>query len=246
LSEIQNIHRLTTAMYQGKLPYPLSTPFWQRVQICYDTNTKKKFKDIYIGAPSAKEALSYSTEESQEWAKASKDLLICVAEESKAKILVDSSKFFSRCYLIHKSNMFDLKVVHLVRDGRAIVNSYARKYSEFSIGFRRWLISSLGALYLRKSVGSTRWLEVKYERLASEPNKSLDEICEFLNITFEPTMMDYRKHPHFGIFGNRMAKRKDERIYLDKSWRQELSLEYRVKFLLLGSWLNFIYGYGLF
>lgn len=245
LSEIQNIHRLASTLHQDE-PTPLAAPFWRSVIDCYEVSTNQTFEDIFIGAPGAKEVLSYTIEESQEWAQANEELLTCIARQSEAKLLVDASKFFSRCYLLQRSGMFNLRIIHLIRDGRAIVNSYARKYDQFRIGFRRWLIPSLGALYLRPQVKSSCWLGVKYEALADQPIKSLRRICGFLEIPFEPEMIHYRRHPYFGIFGNRMAKRNDERIYLDNAWKQELSLNYRLRFALLGGWLNALYGYGPF
>lgn len=130
------------------------------------------------------------------------------------------------------------------RDGRAVLNSYVRKYDRFGKGFRRWMKSMLYGTFLKHVVFErTNGLRVRYEDLAAEPERGLRRICAFLGRAYQPSMLDYREGQHVGIGGNRMRKRSDERIYLDEKWKRELSRRDRVKFALLGGWLNTCYGY---
>ena len=246
LSEIQIIHRYASRAPGDGRENLLTTPFWQEVKKCYESDSDGLFADIDISSPSAKRALSYPPEECAEWAAPTLDLLGCIARESAADILVDSSKFLSRCFLLKRSGLFDLRVIHLIRDGRAVINSYARKYDNFRIGFRRWMLPSLAAFYLRHTSKPSHWLRIRYEDLATRPAANLRRICSYLGIEFEPGMLAYRKQPYYGIGGNRMAKGHDQEISLDTRWRQELPLAYRIKFSLLAGWLNRYYGYGYF
>jgi hypothetical protein len=40
-------------------------------------------------------------------------------------------------------------------------------------------------------VGSSRYLEVRYDRLVAEPEETIREICAFADLPFEPAMLDY-------------------------------------------------------
>lgn len=98
-------------------------------------------------------------------------------------------------------------------------------------------------LYLRRQFKTSDWLRVRYEELATKPSATLQCICAFLQVNFEPDVLAYRQHPDVGIGGNRMRIRREERIFLDERWKRELSHSDRIKFALLGGWLNKIYGY---
>jgi hypothetical protein len=89
----------------------------------------------------------------------------------------------------------------------------------------------------------TDWLQVRYEQLVTEPEETLKTVCVFLGVNFEHEMLRYRGKTYFGVGGNRMLEGEDERIFLDETWKQELSPRYRVAFTLMGGWLNRMYGY---
>lgn len=45
----------------------------------------------------------------------------------------------------------------------------------------------------RKELPPAKWLDVYYEKLAREPEKILEEVCEFLGETYSPQMLDFHK-----------------------------------------------------
>ena len=49
--------------------------------------------------------------------------------------------------------------------------------------------------YLRRRFRQKDWLQLRYEDLAALPVKSLRSACRFLEIDFEPEMLQYRSHP---------------------------------------------------
>jgi hypothetical protein len=87
----------------------------------------------------------------------------------------------------------DCRIVHLVRDGRDVVQSLQR----VSWGMRnlpraaadwRWKVTighKLGAML------GPRYLEVKYEDLVLDPEAVLRRICAFLTLGYEPAMLEY-------------------------------------------------------
>jgi hypothetical protein len=99
-------------------------------------------------------------------------------------------------------------------------------------------------LRLQRQFKPDHWLQVRYENLATRPVQELTRICDFLEITYEPTMLGFQDAYYAGIDGNyKVLTQPDSRIALDERWRDEFPPQYRVLFALLGGWLNVIYGY---
>ena len=95
----------------------------------------------------------------------------------------------------------DARYVHLIRDGRdaalsflampegVVTRTWAHPTS--AAGFAcQWRTEVEAARALGRRVGS-RYLEVRYERLAAEPEDTLREICAHVELPFEASMLDY-------------------------------------------------------
>lgn len=178
------------------------------------------------------------------WQKHNTAILRAIQAQSGAACLVDASKSPNRLALLLDCPELDVRVVHLVRDGRAVMNSYYRKGLRKSWVLRKWIAVSLSPWMLRKRVAKDRWMRLHYEQLAGDPTKQLTKICEWAGFEFEPEMLNMHEHAHFGLGGNRMQHRKDTSIRLDEKWRKEFKLADRLRFALLGGPINAYYGYG--
>jgi len=219
-------------------------PFWQEVKRRYESTSGAPFDQINLSHPRWRTIPLWHAEEFERWAKSNEALLSCIQEFSGARILTDASKFSQRLYLLHRSGLFNIKVIHLVRDGRAVTNSYIQRYATFTGGLRGWMTTALSSIYLRRKFKRTDWLQIKYEEFVTKPDDTLKDICTFLGIGVEPGILAYRTSPYFGIGGNPLVKkREDENILLDERWRRELGLKHRVIFELTAGWLNRLYGY---
>jgi len=219
--------------------------FWQDVIACYEERTGEPFADIELKPPTMKyrEVLSMHPGLVQNWACDTASLLQCVAQQGGIRMLAESSKQWQRLYLLWRSGRFRIRAIHLLRDGRAVTNSYARKYGDLR-GLRRWAKSSLWGEFMRWRLREEEWLRVHYEALASRPEATLRRICAFLGIAYEADMLDYRDAFYVGVGGNRMRKRDRSRIERDERWKQELSDRRRLMFNLKGGGLlNRYYGY---
>src|SRR3990172_6116419 len=111
-------------------------------------------------------------------------------------------------YLNHIETIFelfsDVQFIHIVRDGRDIACSYKKlavskfdsKYApqlptEISEIAREW-INNLKKI--RKSFQTIGWdkvIEIRYEDLVTESEKTLRNICSFLNEEYDPSMSDF-------------------------------------------------------
>lgn len=166
----------------------------------------------------------------------------CIGRITGKDVLVDSSKFWQRLLLLSAASPH-LKVIHLVRDGRAVLHSYDKKYHRFFYGWVRWFSPTFMAIPLRLKFSRENWLRIHYEELAENPEETLKKICQFIGVEFEPGMLRFREHLYTGQGGNRMKREDDPAITPDDSWRRQLPSHKKLLFCLLGGWLNRYYGY---
>lgn len=220
----------------------LAQPGWLATRVCYEAQTGAAFNDLNFGFPGMATLLSWDAARVRAWATPLAAMMRSMLDATGKALIVDGSKSVQPLYLMHRSGLFRLRVLHLVRDGRAIVHSYQTKYGGVSVGVKRWAKPSLAAVLLRRRFTGS-WLEVKYEELASEPEQTLRTICEFVDQRYGAEMLRYRSHEWMGIGGNRLSKRADDTIHLDESWRRDMRPAVRVGFDVLCGALNRYYGY---
>ncbi|MGH2734524.1 MAG: sulfotransferase family protein [Actinomycetota bacterium] len=86
------------------------------------------------------------------------------------------------------------RFVHLVRDGRAVAQSYA----DVPFGPKR--VAKAAELWSRRvdqgvrdgrALGPGRYLELRYESLVEDPEVALKALCAFLGLDFDPAMLEY-------------------------------------------------------
>jgi|GEM_PF-5170300 len=83
------------------------------------------------------------------------------------------------------------RFIHLVRDGRAVAKSIRdRAYSDLCIGINEWKREIVRTRILREMLDESQFMEVCYEDILQQPKDSFEKICSFLNIPFEPTMLE--------------------------------------------------------
>jgi hypothetical protein len=127
---------------------------------------------------------------------------------SNRTVLVDSSKqpsWFRRqlmpAYAVRDMEKF---LVYISRDGRAVVNSYLRKYPERGIHAvtKNWVSQVLEIDAYFDQFDKKRKILVRYEDLATKPEYTVQSICEFLGMSYEKEMLRYWAHDHHLIAGN--------------------------------------------
>lgn len=127
---------------------------------------------------------------------------------SGKNLLIDSSKNpeWFNCQLpkIPFPPRINPYLIYLVRDGRAIVNSYFRKYPERGLSkiIQSWMIQITRMNEYYENFDSHRKIKIHYEELSAYPEKLVRKICKFLEIPFEPKMLNYWEHEHHPINGN--------------------------------------------
>ena len=89
----------------------------------------------------------------------------------------------------------NIKIIHLIRDGRDVHLSMANLPwgpNNITMSAHYWKhVMNTGEQYKQSHQGS--WMDVRYEDLLQEPATCLSQICRFLDVTYEPSMLDFYK-----------------------------------------------------
>ncbi|MCG6965757.1 MAG: sulfotransferase [Chromatiaceae bacterium] len=127
---------------------------------------------------------------------------------SDEKILIDSSKnirWISR-HLSHAKVWGAVRpmVLFLTRDGRAVTNAVLRKHPQWDMATvaRDWKARMLANKGLFESLPVERRLQLAYEDLVADPETAARRICDWLQVAYQPGMLDYWGHQHHMMAGN--------------------------------------------
>jgi len=157
-------------------------------------------------------------------------------------IIVDSSKDESQLLALYENTEFDLKVIYLRRDIRAVTISkykWALKFGKKRLNRYKVLIFSmlknLRQRYVLKKIDKNNKVFIRYEDLARDTQNVLNKIT--LDLQMEqmvaPIFMELREDHTVAGTPNRFQKRK---IQYDDSWEKESKKD--VLFHFLGSLLD--------
>ena len=155
-------------------------------------------------------------------------------EASQTNILVDSSKnpgWIRRNGRKLKTSDMEPVLIYLSRDGRAVVNSYYRKYPERGLQgiSQNWnsRITSINKCF--DSWPSDNKIHIRYEDLAKRPVTTIKKLMEFIQLPFEEEMMRFWEHDHHLVNGNAGTKSmllKFKDTHKHKQWVETNEKEY--------------------
>lgn len=142
---------------------------------------------------------------------------------SQAAIYLDGTKSVRRAQLFARDDRSAMKVLHLVRDGRAFCASYVKnmpRTPSWSDAATAWVSYIAQVNAFSKSFPSVPVLVVRYEDLCRSTADAIRTVCRFLEIPYEEPPADMMKGTH--ILGNRMRRTFNGRIVEDSSWKEKL------------------------
>lgn len=179
-----------------------------------------------------------------------------IAAKTSAQVIVDSTKVAqwidAESQLPEFKQDLDAYLIHLVRDGRAIMHSYFKRERNASMTVKdfsnMWLkrIAQNEALY--EKFPADRRLKVAYEDLATHPEETVKQVCNFLNIPFKPDILKFWAFEHHIISGNSGTRSMIDKyhnqaeanqdsgelaIRLDQQWKKKLKPESLEEFYTL-------------
>ena len=184
-----------------------------------------------------------------------------IAEASGKSIVVDSSKGPIRGALLAHIRGLDLRLVHLVRDARAVVWSRKKAFETDKKAGVQTAIKPRPAWYsvsywafinlLSMIVYLFRWkhaLRLRYEDFVSEPRPQMERLSRVCGLDYSATIQALLngdairvEHP---IAGNRMRMSGSVRLKPDWDWMERLSSRDRAVAWLTGGWMLLFFGYN--
>lgn len=168
--------------------------------------------------------------------------LIC--EITGKSIFADTSKDLFRLKWLLKIPSLDVKVIYLVRDGRAVMNSLITKEqwtSEISVMSQVWCNRNIEHI-IRNYLAPKQVYILKHEDFCLRTEQIIRELAEFLGISPEFNLAAFeRKNYH--IIGNGMRARFDGQIRFEENWKTSLSVDSIRLFEQKAGYLNRKFGY---
>ncbi len=162
-----------------------------------------------------------------------------IAEETRARFIVDSSKLPTYTYLLSRVPSIDLRIVHLIRDPRAVAHSWGRRKQQLDTAVARamtqtgparsaldWVVwnTTIRSIFANSCSG---YLQLRYEDLITNPEASVRRILEMADEADAPT-------PHLQgntveLAGNHTVSGNPGRfqtgaveLALDEAWRRDM------------------------
>jgi hypothetical protein len=182
-----------------------------------------------------------------------------------AHIAIDSSKIGLRLKYLVRDREMGVKVVRLIRDGRAVALTYYRpelytrhldqglpkgtskdglleEARSMAQAEREWRRSNEEAEHVLQNLSPSQWIEVRYEDLCTDPDRTLDHVFRFLGVDPSRSFRNFRSRARH-IVGNSMRLDVTEEIKLDDRWRTVLTSQELREFDAIAGEMNRRYGY---
>lgn len=167
---------------------------------------------------------------------------ICRHEQSHT--FVDTGKNPYQIGFLAKRNDIDLKVIALVRDGRAVMNSMIEKEGWApQQAIDSWLWANRQLNMAVKGLPEDKVFHLRLEKFCEQPDQILKQLLRFCNGDDQESLDAYipgNRH----VIGNGMRLRFDGKIKLDAKWLTSLSDENLELFESQAGSVNRMLGYS--
>ena len=90
----------------------------------------------------------------------------------------------------------EARFIHVIRDGRDVALSLVDvSWGPDTVGegAAKWAEEIRRARKHAGRIGEERYMEIRYEDLISDPERHLRDVCSFVDLEFEPAMLDYHR-----------------------------------------------------
>lgn len=162
------------------------------------------------------------------------------------RVVVDASKNALRAKTLYLADPARVRIVWLVRDGRAVAHGRSRRMRH---SMRRaalsWLRANLEVAAALASIPREHWLLLRYEDVCAAPQSALDRVFSLLSLSPQPVSRSLDKGSGHLVGGNEMRYRRAENeLLLDARWQREVDERALRAFESVAGWLNRRLGYG--
>jgi hypothetical protein len=125
----------------------------------------------------------------------------------------------------------EARFINLIRDPRAVVDSFMKApfYRNFGKNpmhaIHSWRMAIDQHQIASSRADSRRYTSVRYEDLVERPREELTRICQFLDLPFEESMLEFHHREHSGFLSGESHKQGTFKpVYTDSTvkWRKSL------------------------
>ncbi len=141
------------------------------------------------------------------------------------RVFLDGSKDPARLNQFLARSLWKIKVIHLVRDGRGVVNSYMKHYRvDTRAAAREWVSAERECDRVLSRLSPSNVLTITYEDLCGDPQAVVGRILTFVGL--DQTLQGTRSSASgFHILGNKMRLDSTGSIAVDETWKKDLRSE---------------------
>ncbi len=188
-----------------------------------------------------------------------------IAQLTGAQLVVDSSKVGLRLKYLLRNSELEIKVIRLIRDGRAVALTYmdtpsfadakdpakraggmggdraTRRLSMTQAAYE-WRRYMEEAEHILRCMPREQWIEVHYEDYCRDPDAVLGRLHQFVRVEPGRQPEDFRAVQQH-VVGNGMRLDTTSEIQLDERWRDALTHEDLKVFNVIAGAMNRRYGY---
>ena len=137
-------------------------------------------------------------------------------EKKDLSYIVDSSNDLLRLLLLNRIRGIEVIPVHLMRDGRGVVNSFEKIDRHWLSTYIGWLLNNLIIRFIVRT-------KVSYDDLARNPDKTLQKLASKLKISIpKKYLKTINSQTSYRFAGNWMRRKKLTAITYDESWKQRM------------------------
>jgi hypothetical protein len=166
-----------------------------------------------------------------------------ILECSGDALLVDSSKLGLHLKYHLANPRFDVKVVWIVRDGRAVARSLMQNEGvTMPQAARAWRRFQDEGEAIARRLDRSQWRQVRYEALCTDRDGTLGELWRFMGLRPAPTNAAPARELH--VLGHYTRLNGSAHMKLEEKWRSELSPAELQSFEALAGRTNRELGYA--
>jgi hypothetical protein len=181
----------------------------------------------------------------QEIIRANEILVEVILKYYHARLFVDKGNHALRLKYLLRIPSFDVKVIRLIRDGRAVALTYMdpagfadaedpalrgggsggqREDERLSMAqaAHQWRRCNEEAENVLRGLDKSQWIEVRYEELCKDKENTLGRLFKFLGLDPDKRAREFRTVEHH-VVGNGMRLDATSEIQLDERWRDKLT-----------------------
>jgi hypothetical protein len=197
----------------------------------------------------------WSSKKANAYAQRTYSLFSVVKDITGKEFILDSSKSLGRLKMLILSGVFDIYVLHLVRNGKAYVasNLEPKDRPSFEDGRKtkvlpvyksslRWFLCNY-SLDRIAAKWKLQYKRINYEQLVLDTAAVVNSVCSFLDIAFSDSLLTPRTDDIHNISGSRWRYREDVAVRNDYVNSQQLTGINRLIFKTIAGKMNKRYGY---